>query len=115
MEFVVNGEVKEITIVDAEGVEYTADIILESTNSGGTVYNKETMEYSMDEKSYLYWSDMSKKLNKISIPNCLRRKGKNTFLLAMATWMMLLQKLLLGSWKSREKKTATLKSKTFFY
>lgn len=66
MEFVVNGEVKEITIVDAEGVEYTADIILESTNSGGTVYNKETMEYSMDEKSYLYWSDMSKKLNKIS-------------------------------------------------
>ena len=66
MEFIVNGELKDITIVDANGVEYTADVILESTNCGGAVYNEDTMDYSMDEKSYLYWSDMSKKMNKIS-------------------------------------------------
>lgn len=66
MEFIINGEVKDITIVDANGIEYTADVILESTNCGGAVYNEDTMDYTMDEKSYLYWSDMSKKMNKIS-------------------------------------------------
>lgn len=66
MKFIVDGCACDITIVDTNGIEYTADVILESTNNGGAIYNEDTMEYSMDKESYLYWINMSKKMNKIS-------------------------------------------------
>lgn len=66
MEILVDGKIKEITVVDLDyNVEWTKDFI-DITNRDEFKWNGEMNMYETDPDTFEWWSDMAKKQNKIN-------------------------------------------------
>lgn len=62
MEILVNGEVKELAIIDANGT-YCEETIL--NDEGVLNFDWELQQYTMDAEDFEWWSEMADKMNKI--------------------------------------------------
>lgn len=61
MKIMVNGTMKELKAIDANGVEWTRDLL---GNFGSLEYDEDLGEYIMDCDSFKWWSSMVDALNR---------------------------------------------------